>query len=130
MRRHIRPAEPPFRPPRSDCVAPPPARAAEVRNILDFPAEFAGATVVTLETNYRATHAILDATNRIIGLSPKRHAKELRSVKGNDAKPALITCEREDQTDFVVEKVLEHNVWFRVLKESVKRPGDRPMSQN
>jgi DNA helicase-2/ATP-dependent DNA helicase PcrA len=85
-------------------------RAAEVRNILDFPAEFPGATVVTLETNYRSTQPILDVTNRIIGLSPKRHAKELRSVKGNGLKPALITCEREeDQTDFVVEKVLEHN---------------------
>ena len=85
-------------------------RAAEVRNILDFPAEFPDATVVTLETNYRSTQPILDATNRIIGLSPKRHAKELRSVKGDGPKPALITCEREeDQTDFVVEKVLEHN---------------------
>ena len=58
-------------------------RAAEVRNILDFPAEFPEATVVTLETNYRFTQPILDVTNRIIGLSPKRHAKELRSVKGN-----------------------------------------------
>ena len=85
-------------------------RAAEVRNILDFPTEFPGATIVTLETNYRSTQPILDATNRIIGLSPKRHAKELRSGKGDGPKPALITCEREeDQTDFVVEKVLEHN---------------------
>ena len=85
-------------------------RAAEVRNILDFPTEFPGATIVTLETNYRSTQPILDATNRIIGLSPKRHAKELRSVKADGPKPALITCEREeDQTDFVVEKVLEHN---------------------
>ena len=85
-------------------------RAAEVRNILDFPAEFPEATVVTLETNYRSTQPILDVTNRIIGLSPKRHVKELRSVKGNGPEPALVTCEREeDQTDFVVEKVLEHN---------------------
>jgi DNA helicase II / ATP-dependent DNA helicase PcrA len=81
-----------------------------VGNILDFPTAFPGATVVTLETNYRSTQPILDVTNRIIGLSPKRHAKELRSVKGNGPKPALITCEREeDQTDFVVAKVLEHN---------------------
>ena len=81
-------------------------RAAEVRNILDFPTEFPGATVVTLEINYRSTQPILDATNRIIGLSPKRHAKELRSMKGNGPKPALITCEREeDQTDFVVGRV-------------------------
>ena len=66
--------------------------------------------MVTLETNYRSTQPILDVTNRVIGLSPKRHAKELRSLKGNGPKPALITCEREeDQTDFVVEKVLEHD---------------------
>jgi DNA helicase II / ATP-dependent DNA helicase PcrA len=85
-------------------------RAAEVRNILDFPAEFPGTTVVTLETNYRSTQQILDASNRVIGLSRKRHAKELRSVKRNGPKPTLVTCEREeDQTDFVVEKVLEHN---------------------
>ena len=85
-------------------------RAAAIGNILDFPAEFPGTTVIALETNYRSTQPILDATNRIIGLSPRRHAKELRSVKGEGPKPALITCEREeDQTDFVVEKVLEHN---------------------
>ena len=30
-------------------------RAAEVRNLLDFPVEFPGATVVTLETDYRST---------------------------------------------------------------------------
>jgi DNA helicase-2/ATP-dependent DNA helicase PcrA len=74
------------------------------------PPNFPARTVVTLETNYRSTQPILDVTNRIIGLSPKRHAKELRSVKGYGPKPALITCEREeDQTDFVVEKILEHN---------------------
>ncbi len=39
--------------------------------------------MVTLETNYRSTQSILEATNRIIGLSPKRHTKELRSVKGD-----------------------------------------------
>jgi ATP-dependent exoDNAse (exonuclease V) beta subunit len=42
------------------------------------------ATVVTLETNYRSTQSILDVTNRIIDLTPKPHAKELRSVKGSD----------------------------------------------
>ena len=40
------------------------------------------ATVVTLETNYRSIQSILDVTNRIIDLTPKPHAKELRSVKG------------------------------------------------
>lgn len=85
-------------------------RAAEVRNILDFPEQYPGATVVTLETNYRSTQPILDATNRIIGHANNRHAKELRSVKGPGPRPALVTCEREeDQTDYVVESVLAHH---------------------
>ena len=39
-------------------------RAATVRNILDFPKHYPGATVVTLEQNYRSTQPILEATNR------------------------------------------------------------------
>ncbi len=39
-------------------------RAATVRNILDFPAQFTPpARVVTLERNYRSTQPILDASN-------------------------------------------------------------------
>ena len=42
--------------------------------------------------------------------APVASGLSLTAVKGNGLKPALITCEREeDQTDFVVEKVLEHN---------------------
>ncbi|MCA9015852.1 MAG: ATP-dependent helicase, partial [Planctomycetaceae bacterium] len=41
-------------------------RAATVRNILDFPQEYPGTTIVTLEENYRSTQPILQATNQII----------------------------------------------------------------
>ena len=40
------------------------------------------ATVVTLEANSRSTQSILDATNRIIDLTPQAPCEELRSVKG------------------------------------------------
>ncbi len=51
-------------------------RAATVRNILDFPAEFAPpARVVTLDRNYRSTQPILDASNAVIGLAPERFTK-------------------------------------------------------
>ncbi|MCV4732792.1 ATP-dependent helicase, partial [Escherichia coli] len=42
-------------------------RAAEVRNILDFPSQFEPrARVVTLERNYRSTQPILDVSNAVI----------------------------------------------------------------
>ena len=56
-------------------------RAAEVRNILDFPRAFTPpARVVTLERNYRSTQPILDASNAVIALArASAHAKDLWS---------------------------------------------------
>src|SRR5574337_639338 len=51
-------------------------RAAEVRNILDFPADYGAATrVVALERNYRSTQAILATSNALIAQAARRHAK-------------------------------------------------------
>src|SRR3954470_14923356 len=53
-------------------------RAAEVRNILEFPARFAPpARVITLATNYRSTQTILDASNAVIALASERFTKDL-----------------------------------------------------
>lgn len=41
-------------------------RGATIRNILDFPEEFPGCTIITLEENYRSTQPILDLTNEIL----------------------------------------------------------------
>jgi DNA helicase-2/ATP-dependent DNA helicase PcrA len=46
-------------------------RGATVRNILEFPDNYPGCVVVTLEENYRSTQPILDLTNEIL-----RHARE------------------------------------------------------
>ncbi|SPQ01993.1 ATP-dependent DNA helicase [Candidatus Sulfobium mesophilum] len=84
-------------------------RAADVRNILDFPKQFPGTKQITLEQNYRSRQPILDATNRIISLARKRFSKDLWSTRGGQQKPLLVTCEREeDQTDYVVRRILEH----------------------
>ena len=67
-------------------------RAATVRNILEFPARFPGATVVRLEQNYRSTPPVLDSSNAVIALSPQRHEKTLWSARRGTAAPTLRTC--------------------------------------
>ena len=84
-------------------------RAATVRNILDFPQQFPGTSIVTLEQNYRSTQTILDATNGVIAGATERHAKNLWSQRTDGAKPQLVSCEDEDeQTEFVIRQVLDH----------------------
>ena len=84
-------------------------RAADIHNILDFPKQFPGTKQITLEENYRSFQPILDATNCIIALANERYTKDLWSTRGGEQKPLLITCEREEeQTGYVVRKILEH----------------------
>ncbi|MCZ7663230.1 MAG: ATP-dependent helicase [Thermoleophilia bacterium] len=84
-------------------------RAATVRNILDFPNQVPGTTAVTLQQNYRSVAPILTATNRIIAQARERHAKDLWTARPGEHKPCLVRCQdEEEQTDFVVERVLEH----------------------
>jgi len=84
-------------------------RAATVRNMLDFPKQFPGATTVTLEQNYRSVPQILETTNRVISMASERYTKDLWSARDAGEKPWLVTCKDEDRQDqFVIEKVLEH----------------------
>ena len=85
-------------------------RAATVRNILDFPAQFdPPARVVTLERNYRSTQPILEASNAVIGLATERYAKNLHSERVAGERPALISVrDEEEQARCVAERVLAH----------------------
>ena len=84
-------------------------RAATVRNILDFPEEYPGTTVVTLEENYRSTQPILAATNQIIDEAHERYEKKLWSSKIAGEPPILVDCsDNNEQADFVVTQILEH----------------------
>jgi DNA helicase-2/ATP-dependent DNA helicase PcrA len=83
-------------------------RAAEVRNILDFPASFpAPARIVTLDRNYRSTDTILDAANRVIGEAAERFTKDLWTERRSPEKPELVSVRDEaDQARFVAASVL------------------------
>jgi DNA helicase-2/ATP-dependent DNA helicase PcrA len=84
-------------------------RSATIQNMLNFPVQFSGTRIVTLEENYRSSEPILHTTNRIIGQAKNRYSKELWSVRKNGYKPQLITCKDEShQDDLIVQKVLDH----------------------
>jgi DNA helicase-2/ATP-dependent DNA helicase PcrA len=83
-------------------------RAAEVRNILDFPHEFAQpARVIALERNYRSTKPILDASNAVIAEAPERFAKTLWCDRPSTALPRIVTVPDEmAQARQVADRVL------------------------
>lgn len=83
-------------------------RAATVRNILDFPAQFPGTTVVALEQNYRSTQPILDAANAVLARAAEGFRKNLWTTKKEGLLPELVHCQDEmEQTQFVVVRILE-----------------------
>jgi ATP-dependent DNA helicase UvrD/PcrA len=94
-------------------------RAADVRNILDFPTHFSpAARVVTLTENYRSTQPILAASNAVIGLARERFSKNLRSRRASDDKPSLVTVSDDvAQVSFVVEAILRNREDGTQLKE-------------
>ncbi len=83
-------------------------RAATVRNILDFPAQFSPpAKIITLEQNYRSTRPILDASNGVIELAAERFTKNLHSDRQSAQKPRLVTVSDDiAQVKYVVEHIL------------------------
>lgn len=83
-------------------------RAAEWRNILDFPASFGGrASVLTLDQNYRSTPAVLAACNALIAEAPERHAKTLWSDAPDGPRPRVVAVADEAaQAAWVADEVL------------------------
>src|SRR5207237_3131436 len=94
-------------------------RAATVRNILDFPAQFSPpAEIITLERNYRSTQAILAAANGMIGLGRERFTKNLWTDRNSAARPQLVSVRDEaDQAGYIVERVLENRERGSTLRQ-------------
>ena len=83
-------------------------RGANVHNILDFPKQFQGAHLVTLEQNYRSTQPILDVTNTLISRAEERFTKNLWTKRGGGEAPWLVAArDEQQQTKFIVDRVLE-----------------------
>jgi DNA helicase II / ATP-dependent DNA helicase PcrA len=83
-------------------------RAAAVENILGFATRFQPpAEVVTLAQNYRSTQQVLDVANSLMAEAPRQHRKYLLSIRGEGARPRLVTVdELPTQAEFVCTEVL------------------------
>ncbi|HEX5092250.1 MAG TPA: ATP-dependent helicase, partial [Burkholderiales bacterium] len=82
-------------------------RAATVENILSFQDRF-GASVVTLEDNYRSTQGVLDAANALMREAERQYRKDLRAAKGEGDKPRYVTVADDSaQAQYVAAQVLE-----------------------
>lgn len=94
-------------------------RAADVRNIFDFPDAFSPkAEVIALERNYRSTQPILAAANAVIAEASERYTKELWSERASADKPRLVTVATEAlQARYIVDRILEDREGGMRLKD-------------
>src|SRR5215471_5707527 len=70
-------------------------RGADIRNILEFEADFPDTKVVALEQNYRSTNTILQAANSVIEHNRERKPKNLWSELGEGEPLRVIEVEDE-----------------------------------
>ena len=82
-------------------------RAASARHILQFPEQFPGAAVVTLERNYRSTAPILAVANAVSAQDRAGFPKRLRTDRPGGALPELsLPRDEAEQASLVADRVL------------------------
>jgi DNA helicase-2/ATP-dependent DNA helicase PcrA len=93
-------------------------RGADFRNIMDFPRQFQGCRVITLEENYRSTQPVLDFTNEVISRASEKYSKTLFTSRTEGERPAIISALSEtEQSQFIVQRVLELREEGTALKD-------------
>ncbi|OJV60646.1 MAG: ATP-dependent DNA helicase PcrA [Cellulomonas sp. 73-145] len=94
-------------------------RGANIRNILEFEADYPDASTILLEQNYRSTQTILSAANAVISRNPGRKPKRLWTDAG--AGPQIVAYVADDEREearFVAEEI------DRLGDTADVRPGD------
>ena len=82
-------------------------RGADSRNILQFPEEFPGCTLITLEENYRSVQPVLDLANKLLEQAHQKFEKKLFTRKKEGDLPGLVKASTErDQSRFVAQMIL------------------------
>lgn len=85
-------------------------RAAQIKNILDFPEDHAGTQIFKLETNYRSTRSILELANQSIKHNVHQFPKTLKSIHEKGTLPQVVKVrDMRQEAAFVVQRILEFN---------------------
>lgn len=83
-------------------------RGANFRNIMEFPQDFPGAEVITIEENYRSTQHILSLTNKIIDNATEKYPKNLFTSKAGGVVPQVVSAQSENyQSQYVAQRILQ-----------------------
>lgn len=83
-------------------------RGANVHNILNFSQDFPGATIISLEQNYRSRSNILEAANALIQHNQGRYEKNLWSDRGEGEPITLFAGQDErDEARFVISQLVK-----------------------
>lgn len=83
-------------------------RAADIKNILNFPNEFPGTKIFKLENNYRSTKEILEVANSVIAQNKSQYKKSLKAIGHSGNKPYLFPqLDQQSEGQFVAAKIEE-----------------------
>lgn len=83
-------------------------RAAEIRNILNFPNQYPDTKTFRLTQNYRSTPQILDVANAVIANNIDQFPKELQATCSPHEQPCLVPAASASQeAQYIAEQVLD-----------------------
>jgi len=83
-------------------------RGALFKNIRDFPENYPGCRIFTVETNYRSTPQVLQLTNKVLEGADAGFQKILKAVRSPGAAPVLLhPRDVYEQAEFVAQRILE-----------------------
>ncbi|WP_410496322.1 DNA helicase PcrA [Cellulosilyticum sp. ST5] len=85
-------------------------RGADITNILGFEKDFADATVIKLEQNYRSTKNILDAANSVVAHNKGRKAKALWTESEEGENISIIPTNNEYQEAETIANTIIHAI--------------------
>jgi DNA helicase-2/ATP-dependent DNA helicase PcrA len=81
-------------------------RAADIKNILEFPDKFKNCQIHKLELNYRSSPEILALANQIFVASGSKFAKKLAAVKDNYVRPELLALRtNREEAWFIADRI-------------------------
>jgi len=83
-------------------------RAANLRNLLDFPKDFPECSIYKLETNYRSSPEILGLANEIIKHNQDQFPKVLKASRKDNLTPNVVEAQDlYQQASFCAQRILE-----------------------